>query len=229
MNENQAGFEYSAKQIEWLQRCLSLERLKPYYIQGRGNDWVAFHLYVRNTELSTSLFGVVQALEVGLRNVVHAKMSESLGAEEWWDHLPLKEDELNDIANAKKKIEAQIKSICPGKIVAELHFGFWTKLFANSYEKQLWVPYLTRCFPAKISRKSLYDRLNSMKLLRNRIAHHETLIRRNIDQDYAELLETIGWLSVSLRLWVEHHSDFPAVKARRIPKQPRPNSTSQPE
>jgi diaminohydroxyphosphoribosylaminopyrimidine deaminase/5-amino-6-(5-phosphoribosylamino)uracil reductase len=218
--ECQTSFVYSEKQVEWLQMCLSPERLTPYYAKARGNDWVAFHLYVRNAELSASLYGVIQALEVGLRNLVHTKMTDPFGTEEWWDKLPLHEAELTDIAAAKSSISSRIKQIRPGRIVAELSFGFWVKLFANSYEKQLWVPYISRRFPAKLSRKKLYDRLVNLKELRNRIAHHETLIKRNTDQDYQDLLETIGWISPTLRRWVEHNSDFPAVKAKRIPKQP---------
>ena len=218
--EGQAAFDYNEKQIEWLHLCLSPERLKPYYVQARGSDWVAFHLYVRNSELSASLYKVIQALEVGLRNLVHVKMTQALGTEEWWDRLPLHEAEMNDIAEAKQNITSRIRQIRPGRIVAELGFGFWVKLFANSYEKQLWVPYLSRRLPAKLSRKALHDRLTNLKELRNRIAHHETLIKRNNDQDYQDLLETIGWMSTTLRRWVEHYSDFPEVKAKRIPKEP---------
>jgi len=220
--DGQPPFQYSVKDIGWLQSWLSPDRLTPYYAKSRGDHWVAFHLYVRNTELSASLYGVVQALEVGLRNRVHTKMTEVLGTEEWWDLLPLRDGEMNDIHEAKKNISLRINAMRPGHIVAELGFGSWVKMFANSYEKQLWVPHLTHRFPAKISRKVLHDRLASIKELRNRIAHHETLIKRNVEQDYAQLIETVGWLSPTLRRWVEHHNDFPEVYARRIPKEPKP-------
>lgn len=78
-------FDYSEKDIGWLKECLSPERLKPYLIKARGDEWVAFHLYVRNMEISASLYGVLHVLEVGLRNRVHAKMTEALNSEEWWD------------------------------------------------------------------------------------------------------------------------------------------------
>jgi hypothetical protein len=223
--EGQGGqppFQYSEKDLEWLQLCLSPDRLNPYYAKSRGDHWVAFHLYVRNTELSASLYGVVQALEVGLRNRVHTKMTEDLGTEEWWDQLPLRDGEMEDIQAAKENISLRINGMRPGHIVAELSFGFWVKMFANAYEKQLWVPHLRHCFPAKISRKALHDRLTSIKDLRNRIAHHETLIKRKVDQDYADLMETIGWISPTLRRWVEHHNNFPNLYAKRLPQKPKP-------
>jgi hypothetical protein len=219
--KDQSQFQYSEKDIQWLQLCLSPERLNPYYAKARGNDWVAFHLYVRNSELSASLYGVVQAVEVGLRNRVHSKMIEDLGTTEWWDRMPLHDGEMNDIAEAKGNISSRIGELRPGRIVAELGFGFWVKMFANTYEKQLWVPHLSRRFPARISRKMLYERLTAIKELRNRIAHHETLIKRNVEQDYADLLETIGWISPTLQRWVQHHTDFPSVFKRRIPNELR--------
>jgi hypothetical protein len=214
-------FEYSNKDIDWLKECLSPERLKPYLVKARGDEWAAFHLYVRNMEISASLFGVLHVLEVGLRNRVHTKMTEDLKSEEWWDVLPLHEPELDDIAKAKRNITGRIQRLCPGRIVAELNFGFWVKLLANTYEKSLWVPFLTCRFPAKISRKVLHERLSSIKDIRNRIAHHETLIHRNHKQDYEIMLETIGWISPTLRRWVEHHTDFLQVLERRIPKRPK--------
>ena len=36
----------------------------------------------------------------------------------------------------------------PGKVVAELMFGFWTYLFVDAHEKAIWVPHLHKAFPA---------------------------------------------------------------------------------
>lgn len=158
-------FEYTEKDIDWLRDCLSPERLKPYLIKGRGDEWTAFHLYARNMEISASLFGVLHVLEVGLRNRVHTKMTEDLKSEEWWDVLPLHEPELNDVAEAKKNITHRIQQLRPGRIVAELNFGFWVKLFAKTYEKELWVPYLTHRFPPRSrARPSMKDFRQSRKL-----------------------------------------------------------------
>jgi hypothetical protein len=218
MAVDQVEFIYTEKTVEWLFRCISRERLQPYLVKARGDEWVAFHLYIRNTDLSGALFGLVQTLEVGLRNIVHQCMTDAFGTEEWWFKLPLHDAELNDIAEAQKNISARLKEVRPGRIVAELGFGFWVKLFANSYEKEIWVRYTNRVFPAKISRKMLHDRLERLKELRNRIAHHETLIKRDIPQDHADMLETIGWLSVSLRRWAQSQSHFDEVYARGLPK-----------
>jgi len=221
MPEGQPGFAYTEKQVEWLLRCISRERMQPYYVRARGDEWVAFHLYIRNTELSAALYSVVQALEVGLRNIVHGRLTEAYATEEWWLSLPLHRGELEDIEEAKKNISDRMKEVRPGRVVAELGFGFWVKLFANSYEKELWVPHTSRVFPARLSRKMLHDRLTELKSLRNRIAHHETLIKRDVTEDYAHLVETIGWISPTLRKWVEEQSAFPAALTKGIAKRPK--------
>jgi hypothetical protein len=221
MAEGQDGFAYTEKQVEWLLHCISRERMQPYFIRARGDQWVAFHLYIRNTEISSALYGIVQALEIGLRNVVHSRLTETYGTEEWWFKLPLHAGELNDIEEAKANISQRLKEVRPGRVVAELGLGFWVKLFANTYEKEIWVPQTSRVFPAKLSRKVLHDRLTELKTLRNRIAHHETLIKRDPAADYSNLLETIGWIAPTLRKWVESQSDFAAVFAKPIPKRPK--------
>ena len=48
-------FDYTEKDIGWLEECLSAERLKPYLVKARGNVWVAYHLYERNIALRYSL------------------------------------------------------------------------------------------------------------------------------------------------------------------------------
>jgi len=90
----------------------------------------------------------------------------------------------------------------PGKVVAELPFGFWRYLSAAKHEKRLWVPYLHKAFAAGTSRHELDRRINRLHELRNRIAHHEPLLRRN---------RVTGVLSLSSRHLDDRHHDLLAV------------------
>lgn len=51
--------------------------------------------------------------------------------------------------------------------------------------------------------------------LRNRIAHHEPVFRRNLVHDYGDMLTLVGWISEEGRDWVQELSWVPAVIARR--------------
>ena len=90
----------------------------------------------------------------------------------------------------------------PGKVVAELPFGFWRYLSAAKHEKRLWVPYLHKAFAPGTSRHELDRRINRLHELRNRIAHHEPLLRRN---------RVTGVLSLSTRHLDDRHHDLLAV------------------
>ncbi len=221
-------FEYTDRALRNLAKGISAERLAPYYVQARKDLWVAIRLYERNTRLSEALYGVVQGLEILLRNAIHTKLTERLGQEDWYDYLPLVEAERNEIEKAKKAFEDRIAKATPGKVVAELNFGFWVRLFSGQYEKELWVKHLRLIFAPSMQRKRLHDRLMQIKTLRNRIAHHETLIRRDLPQDYADILEAIGWISPTGRAWIKSTNSFEIRYAERLPKQLRvaPDSPS---
>jgi hypothetical protein len=126
------------------------------------------------------------------------------------------------IDDAAKKIREREVAIVPGRMVAELSFSFWVRLTHSRYEDSLWFKHLFRIFPMAVRRKLVHERLINLKTLRNRIAHHERIIyKRKVDQDYADLLETIGWISPRVRAWVEATNCFPRRYASRIPQKPK--------
>lgn len=215
-------FEYTDRQLAFLERAISTERLTPYYAQARGDQWTAIRLYERNTKLSEALYGVLQGLEVLLRNSIHRKLTQNIGSEDWYEKVPFFESEREEIERAKETISDRPAKVIPGRVIAELNFGFWVRLFSGQYEKDFWVKHLSGIYPASMRRGVLHDRLVQIKTLRNRIAHHETLIKRDVRKDYGEILEAIRWISPTVRAWVENTNCFEARHAERIPKKPKP-------
>jgi hypothetical protein len=211
-------FDDAEVNLRRLERAISAERLKPYLVRARGDLWVALELYRRDTELSEALYGVVQGYEVFLRNVTTTALTKGFGAEAWWDKAFLRDRERNDVQDAIDCISDRGAAVTTGRVIAELNLGFWTNLYSNYYEHELWVPHLRKLFPISMQRKRLHDRLEDIKLLRNRIAHHESLLRRDVQRDYTNLLETIGWISPTVRSWIESSSCFEERFAKRIPK-----------
>jgi len=160
---------------------------------------------------------VIQGLEVALRNAVHNVMTSGIDSPDWYDKIQIEESERDAIDEAKKKISDKHLQITPGRVVAELTFGFWVKLLAWPYEKQLWVKFLYRAFPSKMKRKTLHGRLVNLKTLRNRIAHHERIIgKRNLPDDYRDLLEAIGWIDSTVSRWVQSTNCFEMRYAKRL-------------
>jgi hypothetical protein len=160
-----------------------------------------------------------------LRNSIHNTLSEQLGSVEWYEKIAFAESESKTIEEAKKSVLGRPATLTSGRIISELTFAFWGRLFSNHHDKTLWVPHLRKIFPLKLqNRRSLIrGRLLQLKTLRNRIAHHERLIcgRQKVQQDYADILETIGWISPAVRTWVESTNCCQERFTRPLPKKPK--------
>ncbi len=77
------------------------------------------------------------------------------------------------LRRAKQSIEREGKPLEPGRLVAELAFGFWTGLTSAKYEA-LWRDHLYKIIPRRpVQSGAVHDRLNTIRKLRNRVAHHE--------------------------------------------------------
>lgn len=200
-------FVYDEAQLAALYRSLSPERLSPYVAKSDGNKLAAIRLYERNITLSESLYGVLQCLEIALRNAIDRTLNESVGMS-WYDRIPLYHLHAT-IGQAKLKLTADEKSHDPGRMVAELTFGFWTSLMGPKFAAELWNPHLHRAFPFKrLQRKEAHRRLDRIRKLRNRVAHHEPILDRDLDRDYRDILDTIGWICPHTRLWIVETGTF---------------------
>ena len=85
-----------------------------------------------------------------------------------------------------------------------------------NYEMTLWRPALRRAFPGapKLNRKAAHSPFEHMRLLRNRIAHHEPVHARRLDKDYESILKVLEWMSPEARTWVKASSRIPDLLAQ---------------
>lgn len=209
--ENNAA--YSEDQIRAIERSISSDRVNSYLTEAEGDRNKAIQLYERNTEISEALYGVIQGLEITLRNSIHRILQNGTRFDDWYEHIHLEGKEAESLRLAKKALQDSHKPITAPRIIAKINFGFWVRLTASCYEKDLWVPHLHKAFPMKMMRSLLNKRLSKIKELRNQIAHHERITKRDIETDYKELLETIKWLCPTTSNWVKSTTRF-----EKIPK-----------
>jgi hypothetical protein len=208
---SQMPFVYSDAALNLMDRTVSRDRLTRYLIASNGDRCRALILYERNTYLSEGLYGVIQPLEIALRNAIHHVMANDMAKTDWYDHIPsLKPAEKNSIAQAKENIIKQRKAISPSRVIAELNFGFWTRLIAPRYEKALWVRHIYKAFPnmRPPDRKSAFRRLDDIRVLRNRVAHHEPIFSRHLGQDYERIIEALRWICPVTAAWTESLNSF---------------------
>ena len=91
-------------------------------------------------------------------------------------------------------------------------FGFWCGILKKHYGATLWIPHLHKAFPKKrLGRYDVQRRLNGIRELRNRIAHHECILHLDLGVEYANVLDTLDWICPVTRSWIETHSSFSAL------------------
>ncbi len=102
--------------------------------------------------------------------------------------------------------------------------GFWRLLHSKEYEVTLWRPCLRNTYSgaATLSRIQVYDRLDHLNTLRNRVAHHEPVhgptigkVPKDLTGLHQELLELLGWLDPHMGDWVAPNSTVPALLAAK--------------
>ena len=211
-------FRYTPDQIAALELTISPERLSTYVGVAGGDKALAILLYERNILLSEGLYGVLQRLEVAVRNAFHDTLSAGLGRRDWYDYISLFAAESEAVNTAKRKLTQNGKPWTPGRVVAELSFGFWTALTHKRYARQLWDVHLYKAFPhRRMSHKTAIARLDSLRRLRNRVAHLERILGRNLQQDLAEIVETMGWVCPTSAAWLEQTNTLKEKLATPLP------------
>lgn len=203
------AFEYIPENLDELQKTLSADRLQPYQASVGGDTELAVRLYEQNTLLAESLYGVLQGLEVALRNTIHVQLAVGCGQAEWWDTLTLEPEQASMLRKAKDTLQREGKLPDAGRVVAELSFGFWTGLTGPKYS-DLWRDHLVKAFPRRsVQRVEVQMRLNSIRKLRNRIAHHEPILFSGRLQKYVnQIFDTISWMSPVTARWMRSNSSF---------------------
>ena len=203
-------FPYTPPILAKLEKTLSPERLSTYRKLTQDGPEKAIKLYVWNTALSAALYTSIQGFEITLRNGLHNCLSEAF-CDDWYDTLKLENREREQVDNVKKYLKEVGKPGSPPNIVAAIGFGFWAGLLDRLYENDLWRPYLRKAFPYgpdPLRRKHVFAVVDRVRRLRNRIAHHEPILQRKLDDDHKEILELISWICPDTEKWVSHHSRF---------------------
>lgn len=196
---------WSGAQIDAIERAVSSERFARYLVPASDRSG-ALEWYRWNLALSAAFYGPLQCLEVSLRNAVHDRLAPNYG-DSWYAHASLLTSRDRETGRqAVDRVAATGKPVTPGRVIAELSFGFWVGLFANVYDTTLWRTDLYRVFSPRPRRRELHDKLDRLRTLRNRIAHHEPIYQRNLVDDYRRVCEVVRAVSPELCAWMEFNS-----------------------
>lgn len=208
--------------VAGLARPISIERLASYR-PPEGSDLDMLIAYFWNLTLSEALYPTVQALEVALRNTIHAAVATGTGTgtDLWfdWPGLLLPREQ-GAIAQTRLELVRDAKPQNVGRVIAGLRFGFWTSILSRPYEQSRWhadnLALLRTAFPHAPrrfrSRGAVWVRCNEIRLLRNRLVHAEPVWNRaDLLRDHRHVIDAVGWISPPLRGLLIGLDRFPVV------------------
>ena len=210
---------------------LSSPRFERYFIASNFNEKRAILIYKENLKVAQSFYPLISFFEVVLRNKLNYELSNYFSDSEWiinqktimmsdpsLSHFDKKKQIFitndflkNSIEKSEKRLRRLKLPVTCNHIIADTSFGFWTELFEIQHYKILKGRPIKifENLPAGIGRKEVSDRLNKIRILRNRISHNEPLCFKSssldfsgIQTNYLILQELLLWLNPELLNWI---------------------------
>lgn len=169
---------------------------------------MALKLYAYNMRLSASMYGPLHMLEVTLRNTIDQRL-RAVHGQDWFANpaAGLTRYQLDSIASARQALLRQGKSVAHDPIVAELNFGFWASFFGKQAYRQ-WQHLRPAFNQPGLQRATVADMLEKLRDLRNRIAHHEPILKLPLELRYAALRDLVDWMEPEAALWIDQTSTW---------------------
>lgn len=211
--------QIECKELEW---CIAEERLGTYgpphvtLLAGEDARAGALRLYDWHMSMAAALLPICHGFEVVVRNAASDAIEAYYGPT--WPWAPSFVTSLptgyapNYNAQEDLRRVKRVKNTT-GTIIAELKFVFWEKMFTSRHDGRLWKDHLRAAsFPnmpvaldTKSGRGAVREQVESVRLLRNRIAHHEPILdtsKYDIGGLIDNMHEVISWRSAVAHAWL---------------------------
>lgn len=202
---------FTPDELHSLPYIFSAPRFATYLKATDGDKVGALELYQWNLEVSCGLLAPLQICEVSIRNAI----SEAIGLtyDATWPYVRSFEISL---ANPKKGYSPRQNLVqlreepTAGKVIAELKFIFWERMFTARHDNPIWNPHLRTVLPNMDADKTVqqlraeaFQTLHDIRDLRNRIAHHEPIFKRDIQEEFGRIRKVISWRSTVAADWLD--------------------------
>lgn len=178
-------------------KAISPNRLRTYTTAAAHTGCDVLDLYVWDRDLAAAAMADVAILEVAMRNAMSIALERLAGRPDWYTvDIGLDNRSLKAVAKAWSEVPEARRD--PGRVVAQLMFGFWRNLLETGgavgegprksttrYEDH-WRAEIHAAFPggravaaaqgAHFTRSWTLSLVKEVHALRNRAAHHEPLV-----------------------------------------------------
>lgn len=221
-------YSHSSTSLAQISAGISAERLGKYLLFSNNDLEKALELHSWNGHLGASLFTSLQQFEIVLRNACHRELQLIFNCPDWFNALPKTEpyrylQEEIDKSQSRLSLNGRNPNN-PPCVVADQNFGFWVALFVSNLHRDLYMGAKTKGALYKVAhlqpastkkRETLHRVLKKLNGLRNRIAHHEPLFHRNLEQAHELIHETMSFICTDTADWSKHHSSFDRVRSNQ--------------
>ena len=198
---------------------ISADRMRKYLVACNNDTRRAMTLYRHNLKLSQEMFTMISCFEVALRNRIDVEMKQHFG-NDWLRDLVCPGGAFYDNPRVVKTYSiihkayeglARNGNYSHSKLLSEMEFGVWKYMF-NNLQYGLCGRHLLKIFPKKprstannqIDNSRIFQELDSINNVRNRIAHHEPIcfgcpvaIDTNyVLRNYARMMTLFSWMDI---------------------------------
>lgn len=199
--------------------AISPDRMRRYVSACANDTKRAMVLYRYNIKLSQEMYAIISCFEVSLRNKINKEMIANYG-NDWlrdfvmpggqFDADPRVEGTRKIIKKAYEGL-ARCHRYSPTKLLAEMEFGVWKFMF-NNVQYRLSGRCLLNIFPNKptstpqcqYDNAFVFNALDVINSMRNRIAHHEPICfgnngvidTQNVIYCYARIIQLFQWMNI---------------------------------
>ncbi|MFT2098276.1 Abi family protein [Marinomonas sp. 2405UD66-6] len=176
--------------MDSIKSTLSLSRMSTFEREVAGSNVNALDLYRWNAQLSSALIYPFHIFEVSLRNAVSDALS-NVHSPHWHTAQSFRRslkrakkgycslDDLEKVVRKHSKLS---------KVIPELKFVFWEKCFTSRFQRQIWEKHIFNTFPNHTSlnlsstdlREYIRIQIGLVREVRNRVAHHEPILKFDI-------------------------------------------------
>lgn len=213
-------------------------RMSTYLAASGGDSQRAARLYSWNLEYTGALWGSIAVLEVVLRNALHDELTSMFGGPDWYDNNNLrrtlldagrgridraKEDANTAVERTNERLAKEgkpLKKVTSNDVVGSASFGTWVGLLdsgiprdpVHDYQRRLWDSGLKKAFPGyRGNRRKLHGDLDYIRLLRNRMAHHEHIFRWNPELVINTVVDLTGYINPDAARYIQNSNGVMAT------------------
>lgn len=223
-----------------IETTVSPIRLSTYKNHGGMNDnKVAIANYVLNAKIAENFYFLLQNLEVALRNAIYNGFKKHYPTSDFFYLHEINPHVKHAYKSRKEKHSIECwKMICgakynlrhvhninDGKIIAELNFGFWTKLLLSTDQKysNMWRKIFKEVFPnypivSSIDNDKIIigTKIDTIRDFRNRIFHYEPIFNQaNLATVHDDILTVLGWINTDLQELSRLFDEFSLIEEKK--------------